>query len=288
MHYAERPLPIRTLGNVVVALLAAALAAGALGIVTQVAHYEILADLDRGEDLSFETVDDSDTLVIGINALQALSQLAVGVLLIVWLFRAYKNLQRLGVWRLRYDPGWVVGAWFIPFFNLWRPKQILNDVWRGSEPAPGPRRLEDHPRVGAVVHLWWAGWVLVSTLVGVDLIVTEWAYTLPGQKDATIFAIVTDAVWIVAAALAMAGVWQMTRRQTKAIEQWVPTAPPTPQHGWGQPLPAPGWSHPQPGWGAPAPQGWGQPPPAPQAWGQPQVQWGQPAPPPPAPEDPAR
>lgn len=26
-------------------------------------------------------------------------------------------------------------AWFIPFFNLVRSKQIANDIWRGSEPG---------------------------------------------------------------------------------------------------------------------------------------------------------
>lgn len=252
MHYAERPLPIGTRGNVVIVALVVAMVAGVLAAAFEMVHYGILADLDRGEDLSFDEVDGNDTTVLALGGLQSLCQLGVGIALIAWLFRAYGNLRRLGVWRLRFDPGWAVGGWFIPLFNLVRPKQILNDVWRGSEPVPGPKQLEDHPRVGVVVHVWWAAWVLVSTLTGAELIVQEWAYTLPAQKDATIFAIATDAVYVISAAIAIVAVRAMTKRQSEAIAKTLAAGPPV----------------------APWPQ-----------WGQPQ-QWGQPPPPNPAPEAP--
>ena len=38
---------------------------------------------------------------------------------------------------LRYGTGWAIGAWFIPIFNLFRPKQIANDIDRASAPDAG-------------------------------------------------------------------------------------------------------------------------------------------------------
>ena len=68
--------------------------------------------------------------------------------LIAWTSRLYRNLSALGVGPLRYTEGWAIGAWFIPFFNLVRPKQILDDIWRGSGPADG-----EHWRDRAVTPL---------------------------------------------------------------------------------------------------------------------------------------
>ena len=42
--------------------------------------------------------------------------------------------------RLRYRPWWAVGAWLLPVFSLFRPKQVLNDVWRASDPHLPPTR----------------------------------------------------------------------------------------------------------------------------------------------------
>ena len=54
--------------------------------------------------------------------------------LIAWTNRAYRNLQRSVPMTCGSRDGWAVGGWFVPFLNFVRPKQIMNDVWRGSSP----------------------------------------------------------------------------------------------------------------------------------------------------------
>ena len=63
-----------------------------------------------------------------------LAVLIAAIFFIAWLRRAYANLRALGVESLRFGTGWAVGAWFVPILNLFRPVQIVNDVWRGSHP----------------------------------------------------------------------------------------------------------------------------------------------------------
>jgi hypothetical protein len=98
--------------------------------------------------------------VVGLTLLAV--SLATAVLFVMWFSRAYRNLPRLGVGELRYGPGWAIGAWFVPILNLFRPKQIADDLWRGSDPDL-PREAGDRWRAGRVPTVfawWWALWVI--------------------------------------------------------------------------------------------------------------------------------
>jgi Domain of unknown function (DUF4328) len=68
----------------------------------------------------------------------ALSQLAVfvfaAIFFIRWLHRAYGNILPLGAQYPRYSRSAAIWSWFVPILNLWRPKQVINDVWRASDP----------------------------------------------------------------------------------------------------------------------------------------------------------
>jgi hypothetical protein len=115
-----------------------------------------IADAARGENTGAGV-----TIVGYVQAAVNLALIGLGLL---WFFRAYSNLRPLGVPRLRFSPGWSVGAWFIPIFNLWRPKQIANDIWRGSDPdAPADQGdAWQQAAVPSIVHVWWAVWVASS------------------------------------------------------------------------------------------------------------------------------
>lgn len=84
-----------------------------------------------------------------------------GVLVIAWMNRSYRNLPALAVTGLRFRPFWAIAGWFVPVFNLFRPKQIMDDLWRASHPKAPP--LSSSWRVGpstAWTGAWWAGLLL--------------------------------------------------------------------------------------------------------------------------------
>jgi hypothetical protein len=92
---------------------------------------------------------------------QLFAFLASVIVTATWLWRVYSNLPALGATRLRFGRGWVLGAWIVPFLNLVRPKSIVDDAWRGSDPsapdsygypeAAGPR--------SPLVAWWWGLWI---------------------------------------------------------------------------------------------------------------------------------
>src|SRR6476469_8990659 len=77
-----------------------------------------------GADVSLDDLDSNDTRQ-GIAGLLSFGAFIAAVFLFLrWFHAAYRNLKALGQPNLRFTTGWAIGGWFVPFINLWRPKQI--------------------------------------------------------------------------------------------------------------------------------------------------------------------
>ena len=101
----------------------AGIAAGA-----SLVHYRLVtAQLDGELQNGLVRVQASAELLSIIDGVRVLALIVTGTVFIVWTRRVYRNLAPLGT-SPRFRPGWAIGGWFVPVLNLWRPKQILNDV----------------------------------------------------------------------------------------------------------------------------------------------------------------
>ena len=105
---------------------------------------------------------------LGIEVVLLALYFATGIVFVAWLHRAYVNLAELGIDDLRHSRGWVIGAWFVPFLNLVRPFQIVQDVTRASAWARLPEaRTWRAVAAPGIVAAWWALFLLRSVLDGV-------------------------------------------------------------------------------------------------------------------------
>lgn len=66
----------------------------------------------------------------------------------VWMTRTYANVEALAPGYKRHWTGWAWLGWIVPIMNLFRPKQIVNDIWRASA----------HEVPGWVLG-WWLLWL---------------------------------------------------------------------------------------------------------------------------------
>jgi tRNA A-37 threonylcarbamoyl transferase component Bud32 len=108
----------------------------------------------------------SGDLYLWVGAVQAAWFLVTAGMWLAWFRRAYLNLPALGARRLRFRPWWAVGAWLLPVFSLFRPKQLLNDIWRASDPDLPPDQAatwRGRP-VAELLGWWWLAFV-ASVLV---------------------------------------------------------------------------------------------------------------------------
>jgi hypothetical protein len=164
-------------------------------------------------------------LALGVGTAQALWFLVSAVLFLAWFRRAYANLPSLGARGLRYGRWWALGAWVLPVFSLFRPKQLLNDVWRASDPALPPDMGDDWRRRPVAPLLgWW--WTIFLASILVRSITTEAVHAaasvmtlglLPSQLDrfqaSADAQVLADLLTVLAGLLAVGVVRRTTLRQ---------------------------------------------------------------------------
>ncbi len=96
-----------------------------LGMARQVVAGQYVSDADWNEAIS--NVD-------GLLALSFALLIATATAFLLWVHRASKNLVSLGAHGQRFSPAWAVGWWFVPIMMLFRPYQVMAEIWRGSRP----------------------------------------------------------------------------------------------------------------------------------------------------------
>ena len=171
------------------------------------------------------TGDGAGDLYLWVGLVQAAWFLVTAGLWLAWFRRAYLNLPALGARRLRYRPWWAVGSWLLPVFSLFRPKQVLNDIWRASDPDL-PLDRPDAWRKRPVAELlgWW--WLAFLASILVRSITTEAVHAaadlmllglLPEQLDrfqpSAGMQILADLLTVVCGLLALRVVRRTTARQ---------------------------------------------------------------------------
>jgi hypothetical protein len=157
-----------------------------------------------------------------IMSLLNLAALVAGAIVFIrWLTAAHRNTDVVSPGTRRYTHGWAIGAWFVPFLALWRPKQIVNDVW-----AAGGRDAVD-AKPGLALTLWWPAWILMGVI--------GWAGYRSGLnegtpeefRNGTVALAVSDGLAIISAILAIVVVRQISDRlDARAVERTTPPVEP--------------------------------------------------------------
>jgi hypothetical protein len=150
------------------------------------------------------TANDNRQGIMGV--LQSAAYLAGAIVFIRWLRAAYRNADVVAPGTRRYGHGWAIGSWFVPILNLWRPKQIVNDVWRaGGSDASGSEP-------GGLLVAWWTAFVLSGWAANIAMRGVFGDQTPEDVRDSSIALAVSDGVDVFGAILAILVVRAATDR----------------------------------------------------------------------------
>jgi Domain of unknown function (DUF4328) len=123
-----------------------------LSIISNIMQLNLIKDLIAGnEDTAAASANDIRVSALAIGNLVVL--ICTMVFFILWFRRAYNNLHLTQSVNLLYTEGWAAGAWFVPFLNLVRPYQIMNEIWNKTQEAT-KNLLSFNNSV--LVGWWWA------------------------------------------------------------------------------------------------------------------------------------
>ena len=151
--------PLKRLGRLCRAILVL-LGVFAVGTLIQLVATPGL--VSSAQDRTAGTISDDQFLddfnrfnVLGLLAV--VSQLALIVLTIIWLFRLAKNHVSLGR-RVTWVPGWAIGGWFLPPILYVIPTLMLRESWKAADPGVPPG--DDRWKSSKDTPLLWA-WVVL-------------------------------------------------------------------------------------------------------------------------------
>ena len=219
--------PLQGRQRAVVAVFALIVLVDLVAVWSSIAELNLVDRIESGALVEDSEIDANDARQGSMGLVQLALYIAGAVVFIRWLRAAYRNADVVAPGLRRYGHGWAIGGWFVPILAAWRPKQILNDVWRAGSASPS---ADERPPV--LLLAWWLSWLagtLLSQAAGRAGVSQD---SLDELRTVDILYIVSDSWDAVVALMAVAVVLHITRRlEGKAAAGGAPQpeAPPATQ-----------------------------------------------------------
>jgi len=170
-----------------------------IAILSRYAQAELLKRAIAGGIIteSEATANDMREAVIGF--VQFGLYVTSGILFLIWIHRAYKNLHSIRADGLRFTPGWAVGWFFVPIMSLFRPYQVVSEIWRASNPKIDLADTTSWQTSvsSSVVGWWWAFFLISNFVANIALRTVFSGEELSDLLTSTYAYIVSDAIDVV-------------------------------------------------------------------------------------------
>lgn len=159
-------------------------------------QYGLLTQLSRGVQISSHILEQNDSREQVIGYVTLIVSIISAVTFIQWFRRAYFNLHIL-VPNLAFAEGWAAGSWFVPIIGLYRPYQIMVELYNKTTARLEERKLIDNQNFEiSFVKIWWLLWIIVSIMGRVINKYVSEAETIDNYIDYTFFTMVQDILYI--------------------------------------------------------------------------------------------
>lgn len=182
---------------------------------------QLIQEIARGANIS-------DTELAANDARQqmfGIAQLGLGlvsaVVFLMWTSAHTKRLIHLGVADMRYAPKWSVWGFIVPIINLFRPYQVMSELWKASDLMPGPDDPWVKKPTPLIVNLWFA--ILIVDNIAGRLISRIPFDTIEQILLASWFTVLIDALGAVTAVIALRLVMEIDTRLRVSEERLVET-----------------------------------------------------------------
>jgi hypothetical protein len=126
--------------------------------------YDLLQTVANGGSISNEAATANDTREQIVAIIYMAAFIISIVTFILWFRRAYYNLH-IKLDHLSLSEGWAAGSWFVPIVNLFRPFQIMKELYQETENLLiQERTVIDENFTTRYLGWWWALWIINSAI----------------------------------------------------------------------------------------------------------------------------
>ena len=189
----------------------------------------LLSRAQEGGTITDTEAEANDTRQAIIGGLQLLTFVLTAIFFLMWIHRAHRNLPALGARDLKFTPNWAVGWFFVPFMNLFRPVQVVTEIWKASSPetSTSDETAWKSKSTSPVIWLWWAVWIIAGIVGQFAARLALRAETLETILISSWATFISDGIDMVAAVLAIIVVSNIDKMQeARAAQTATPGSPP--------------------------------------------------------------
>ena len=126
-------------------------------------QYNLLKSLQNNEEVTDQMLNSNDTREQIIGILYLIVFIISTVTFIQWFRRAYFNLNIRT--NCSHSEGWAAGSWFVPIISLYRPYQIMKEMWDKTTNLIKSKTSDYAENSTMIIGLWWTLWI-VSNYIG--------------------------------------------------------------------------------------------------------------------------
>ena len=177
--------------NILIAFIWIVLIVEAISVISSGLQYNLLQTALNGGEITNEAANTNDLREQIIGIIYLIAYIISAIAFILWFRRAYFNLHQK-VKNLSFSEGWAAGSWFVPIVCLYRPLQIMKELY--VETPKYINSKDDSPQIDLSTRflgLWWALWIINGILGNVVFRLSRHADTLPELSTITILSIIS-------------------------------------------------------------------------------------------------
>ncbi len=136
-----------------------------VNLISSYMQYDLLQTVTNGGFISNRAAEANDIREQICGIVYFIASLISGITFIMWFRRAYFNLHQK-VSYLAHTEGWAAGSWFVPIVNLYRPYQIMKEIYVETKELFTKKGLSEKADYSTnFLGWWWALWI-ISAFIG--------------------------------------------------------------------------------------------------------------------------
>ncbi len=135
-----------------------------VSLISEGLQYNLLQKVSNGGEITIAAANANDLRVQIIGIIYMIAYIISGIAFIMWFRRAYFNLHQK-VLALSFSEGWAAGSWFVPIINLYRPFQIMKELYLETHKILLNKGLIKKESLSIKpLGLWWTFWIISGIL----------------------------------------------------------------------------------------------------------------------------
>jgi len=159
-------------------------------------QYNLLQTAENGGLITNEAATANDLRESVIGIIYFIAYLTSAIAFIMWFRRAYFNLHQKFD-NLSFGEGWAAGSWFVPIVNLYRPYQIMQELYKKTKKHIDSLAHTGHINLSAkALGLWWGLWITNNVIGQVSYRISKYADTITELKTMTTFDLINCVIGI--------------------------------------------------------------------------------------------